>query len=304
MNINSLKMNFYNTYTEVKRDWRFRYKVRDRFRDIALSSLASINKSSDLIMQLQKPRIQFLYIHHVFPDEEKNLERLIKTLSEHHTFISHSEAVEKILNRDIDKSYISFSSDDGFKSNIRAGEIFSKYGIEACFFVNPSMVGVEDLNTIQAFCKEKLVFPPVKFLDWSDINRLQEMGHEIGSHTMNHINIAETSAEEINEDLQKAYEILTQECGGVTHFAFPYGQFSFFNEEGRKAVFNAGYDSCASAQRGCHINHHETISKEELCIRRDHIILDWNIEHIMYFIFKSARTADVKNNIFPSLINS
>ena len=64
---------------------------------------------------LKKPRIQFLYIHHVFKDELKNFDILLKSLSAHHEFISYSEGVDKLLKGEIDKPYIIISSDDGLK---------------------------------------------------------------------------------------------------------------------------------------------------------------------------------------------
>jgi hypothetical protein len=95
--------------------------LRKSIRHYTLDGLAYVDNwlSSNTFLLLQ-PRIQFLYLHHVFVDEKENLIRLIELLQSTHTFISYSEAVEKILNGTIDKSYIVFSLDDGLKNNLNA----------------------------------------------------------------------------------------------------------------------------------------------------------------------------------------
>lgn len=284
---------FIHSYEEVK---RLKPKaLRGMLRNMALSGLSIAANER----YLSKPRIQFLYVHHVFNDEEKKLEVLLKRLAKEHTFISYGEAVEKILSGKIDKPYITFSSDDGFKNNLRAAEIMNEYGAKACFFINPGIIGETDFSKINKFCTQRLEFPPVEFLTWDEVAKLQQWGHEIGSHTMMHMNIAATSEQEIKGDLAQTYRILGERCGGVRHFAFPYGRFFHFSSAGRKAVFETGFQTCATAERGCHINAAAPISNTELCIRRDHIVLDWKLSHVLYFLINNAKNATADNNLFP-----
>ena len=286
---------FVDTYSDLK---QFKpTTARDGFRNLVLDFLSlGISEKNRLF---EKPRIQFLYVHHVFKDEEKSLVRLIETLGKHHRFISYSHAVDKILSGQIDEPSIVFSSDDGLKNNLSAAKIFSSFNISACFFVNPSIIGQSDRRIVAEFCKERLHFPPVEFMTWEEIHQLQQMGHEIGSHTMSHINVARSQRQELEDEIGKSFSILKQRCGAVRHFAYPYGRFFHFNEEGRKLVFEAGFESCCSAERGCHINHGRKICKEELLIRRDHIILGWKLKHILYFLAANARTASERNNLYP-----
>jgi peptidoglycan/xylan/chitin deacetylase (PgdA/CDA1 family) len=259
-----------------------------------------LEKLNGIQNELNKPRIQFLYIHHVFRDEEIGLERLLKKLSLNHEFLSYSEGVTKILEGKIDKPYVCISSDDGFKNNIKAAQILNDYNAKACFFINPSMVGNTSFQEIEKHCKNRLNFPPVEFMNWNDIEKLQKMGHEIGSHTMEHINVATTEKSVFIDDCNKTFEILTKQCGEAKHFAFPYGRFFHFNEVGRDSVFNSGFTSCATAERGCHINHNRLLLKEELYIRRDHVILDWNIDHIFHFLANNSKRANISNNLFKT----
>lgn len=290
-------MHYIDTYKEIK---KLKPKgIRGSMRSLALTGLSMLEKTRGMDTQLQKPRIQLLYIHHIFKDEEQKLHLLLKTLQKHHTFISHSEAVDRILHRKIDKPYIALSSDDGFKNNLSAGRIFAQYGVKACFFVNPGLIGESDFERIATHCKTKLHLPPLEFLSWNDVEALQNMGHEIGSHTMQHMNVSEATDTQIVEDMQMTYDILQNQCGNVQHFAFPYGRFRHFNATGKKACFAAGFRSCATAERGCHINHDRDLQHNELCILRDHVVLDWKIDHILYFLTRNARNADSSSNLFP-----
>ena len=280
-------------YSDVLRLKKSTWKGRAREQALNWLSLIADER------YLSKPRIQFLYIHHLFTDEEQKLEALLLRLSKGHTFISYSHAVEKILSGTIDKPYIVFSSDDGFKNNLKAAEILNRYDAKACFFINPGIIGEADFNRIEKYCTETLRFPPVGFLNWGDVAQLQKWGHEIGSHTMMHMNIAEAGVQEINDDMRQAFGVLNEKCGIAKHFAFPYGRFAHFSSVGRKAVFEAGFTSCATAERGCHINPEAPISNTDLCIRRDHAVLGWDIRHIMYFLINNAKKASVNNNFYP-----
>lgn len=288
---------FIDSYTELKKIRPL--SVRNHVRNLVLEFLSlRISENDELF---KKPRIQFLYIHHIFKDEEKSLIRLIETLGRNHRFISYSDALKKILTRQISEPAIVFSSDDGLKNNLSAARIFSSYNISACFFVNPSIIGESRNKMIEEFCRERLHFPPVEFMGWEEIHQLQQMGHEIGSHTMSHINVAQTPANQLKDEIYRSYLILNERCGGVHHFAYPYGRFFHFSEEGRRMVFDAGFESCCSAERGCHVNHSKSINREDLLIRRDHVILDWKLKHILYFLAVNANKAGDRNNLYPWL---
>jgi peptidoglycan/xylan/chitin deacetylase (PgdA/CDA1 family) len=284
---------FITRYEELKSSKK--RTLRSFARELALSGLSLAASEKYLTI----PRIQFLYIHHVFKDEEKRLDALLKRLSKHHQFITYSDAVDKIQRGTIDRPYITFSSDDGLKNNLRAAEILNEYNAKACFFINPGIIGETDYDKIKRFCTETLDFPTVEFLTWDEVGKLQQWGHEIGSHTMMHMNIAAQTEQHITEDMHQTHDILIKKCGGVKHFAFPYGRFFHFSQVGRKAVFDAGFTTCATAERGCHINPLAPISARDLCIRRDHTVLGWDMNHIMYFLINNAKHASANNNFYP-----
>lgn len=270
---------------------------RDRARDVALDLLAWKENKFVGDVYLNKPKIQFLYFHHVFDDELEKLEILIKELSENNEFIPYSEAVDRILTNNIDKPYVSFSSDDGFLNNLNAVKVLNKYNIKSCFFVNPYSIGLSDEVKIKQFCRTRLNMPPIKFMSWDDVDQLLIDGHEIGSHTMNHIRISEEPFERVKKDIDTSVEILKSKIGKVEHFAYPYGRFSHFNQEAREYIFESGFKSCASAERGCHVTE-ASVNLNDLFIRRDLVIFDWKVKHIKYFMSENSRKAEHSKNYF------
>jgi peptidoglycan/xylan/chitin deacetylase (PgdA/CDA1 family) len=289
--------NYTLSYSVVKNKQPKGFRSLLRYKALNLLSIMESIKGGK--KYLNKPRVQFLYIHHVFQDEEDKFEKLLSFLSLNHIFISYSEGVERVLSGNIDKPYIVLSSDDGFKNNLNAALIAEKYGAKICFFINPGVIGLSNINTIEEYCAKKLNFPPVEFLTWDDVKLLQNAGHEIGSHTMQHINIAKSTIEEIETDMAASFSILKEKCGDIKHFAFPYGRVFHFSKEGKTACFGAGFYTCASAERGCHVPSKNTFNNTDLYIRRDHIILDWPLSHIKYFLIQSAKNANSVNNDFP-----
>jgi peptidoglycan/xylan/chitin deacetylase (PgdA/CDA1 family) len=119
---------------------------------------------------------------------------------------------------------------------------------------------------------------------------------------MSHINVARTPADELEEEIGNCHAILKSRCGKADHFAYPYGRFTDFSETGRKKVFDSGFISCASAQRGCHVAQPgQRIDPQDLLIRRDHVVLDWPLDHILYFIARNAAGASIENNYYTGL---
>lgn len=280
------------------------YEIKSRgghrhSRHVALSFLATFYRlTGRLPSLLSKHRVQFLYFHHVFEDEEEPFRRLLVSLSESHHFISYSEAVDRILAGSIDAPYLCVSFDDGFKNSLGVSRIMNSFGIKGCFFLNTSMIEETDQRKIEYFCSKRLHLPPIEFLSWDDVGFLLEQGHEIGGHTVTHANLAKVPQQEIQDEVNGCYELLSRRIGKVKHFSWPYGRFSDFSCIAARAVFEAGFTSCASAERGCHIARGQ-LEQNYLCIRRDHIVCQWPLCHVMYFLARNSLVVLAENNTWP-----
>ncbi|MEX0642674.1 MAG: polysaccharide deacetylase family protein [Pirellulales bacterium] len=234
-----------------------------------------------------------MLLHHVFVDEVEPFRRMLESLRLTHTFIDYSEAVTRILEDRVDDNYVTISFDDGLQCCRQAAKVLEEFGARACFFVCPPLVGETNPDIITRFCRERLHYPPVEFLDWNDVERLVDRGHEIGGHTMQHVNLNRVDSNTAQDEIWQTHATLRARLGEATHFAWPYGRFVDIYRAAIQAVFDAGFRSCASGVRGCHgpaqlpLNA-ATFSPEQLCLRRESIVAGWPQSHVNFFLRKSA----------------
>jgi peptidoglycan/xylan/chitin deacetylase (PgdA/CDA1 family) len=262
--------------------------LRDAARHVALDVLHAQAKLSRQMAALKRNRIQILTLHEVLPSERMDLDRLLSDLARSHSFLSYSDALDRMWNGRIDKPYVAITFDDGFKSAVEASAILKRHGIKGCYFVCPSIVGERDPRKVKAFCVERLLTFPQEFMTWMDIENLAKDGHEIGSHSMDHAVISALPETAVVEEIGQSFEVLKRRIGSTRHFAWPFGRFRHFSERGARATFDVGFESCASAERGCHT---VPLSQRSLCVRRDNVAAKWPTSHVMYFMARNARPA-------------
>ena len=68
-------------------------------------------------------------------------------------------------------------------------------------------------------------------MDVSELNTLQGFNWEIGSHGVSHQSLLRLNDEEIQHQLSESKQILEQNFGDVTSYAYPYGDFSPYIEK-------------------------------------------------------------------------
>ena len=121
-------------------------------------------------------------------------------------------------------SLLSLTFDDGTISHLtKVAPILKKYGIRASFYVIGASVG----NTNDAY------------LTWAQIRELRDQGHEIGGHTVNHVDLwklyrdGQTDEDHTTGSFAKATATITAEIVGmkklaadngieIKTFAYPY----------------------------------------------------------------------------------
>ncbi len=272
-------------------------------RHAALSKLYSHERwFRGLASRLRQPRVQVLILHHVFPDEEKHFRALLKRLHREHEFIPYSDAVRRaeVAGNQVDKPYLAFTFDDGMKNCLRAAAILEEFGARACFFVCPAIVGERSEPTIQSFCRDQLELRhPVEFMTWDDLHWLRQRGHEIGGHTMSHPHLNQLSPEHAANEVRQSREVIVKHMGDARHFAWTYGRFNDCTPQVVREVYACGYETCASAERGCH-GPVRASTELPLCIRRDHIEAHWPIKHCLFFLSQASRRMSSGDNDWPA----
>lgn len=273
------------------------FHPRAAARSVALDLLGAAWTASGRMQRgLARPRVHFLCLHHLFADEEAPFRALLSSLARGHEFLGYSEAVRRIRAGEFPRPAIAFSFDDGFRTNLAAARILEEFGASAAFFLCPSIVGETNPAAAAAFCRDRLLTGPREFLGWADVETLQKGGHEIGAHTVTHPCLAEAPPASYAGEIGGSRRALEAKVGPVRHFAWPFGHFSEMCAGAARAVFDAGFETCASAERGCHVT---APSTPRFCLRRESVVAAWPGRHIRFFLARSAARADAAGNGWP-----
>jgi peptidoglycan/xylan/chitin deacetylase (PgdA/CDA1 family) len=106
---------------------------------------------------------------------------------------------------------IALTFDDGYREHSAIARYLTRRGIRATFFV---------ITGLREYMGKELLKP-------EEIREIASMGHEIGSHTVTHIDMSRAPEDVMYRELveSKRYlsELLSDE---VTSFAYPYGPHS------------------------------------------------------------------------------
>lgn len=269
---------------------------RGALRHLALSVLAGSGRLLGRERAVASlPRVQIVLLHHLFDDEVANFTRLLRALATRYTFVSYSAAAHAARNGGATRPLLSFSFDDGRRSCLAAARILAEHGAKAAFFICPSIVGERNPEVVRRFSLDRLHYPATPFLDWAECEELLRLGHDVGNHTLSHLNLGRVSSEVSREEIESAREAIIARLGACEHFAWPYGGVVNFTAEAAAAAIASGHRSIASAVRGCHPAARDDQRNPSpappsfLC--RDHVIAAWPVSHTLHFLARSARTA-------------
>lgn len=271
-----------------------RSRVRAVARHLALDVLSVISRRKQQ-SALATNRVQNLYFHFLPESDTEQFLTLIRVLAENHVFIPYSEAMDRIREGDIDQPYLSISFDDGFESNIRAARLLADEGLSACFFVCPDMVGKNRQYLEEHFSGDLGI--EKRMMSWDEIRSLVDMGHEIGSHTLDHSVLADLPPVEAQRQIEESKRILDSEVGETRHFAWPRGRFFHFGDTLATTVFRAGYRTCTSAERGAHL---DTAAMDNFCVRRENCVADWPLRHTLYLLARSVTKGRTNQGQWPT----
>lgn len=242
------------------------------------------NRALDLMGFMQSPhqeaRLSFLSFHFLFEDEHDNFRRLLEYVSNHFLVVSYSEAVRLVKEGGIEENTVCFSADDGFENYLEAARIMNEFDMSGCVFVCPGIVGVKDFASIKTFNNDRLKGPALPFMDWDQISEVIELGHEVGNHSMDHLNLGIITEEQLSHQITEAHKHIVDRLGSCTHFAWPYGKPATVQDALFPILKSLDYDSVASTIRG----HYLDRDHELVYLKRNNFEPYWPLNHTKYFL--------------------
>jgi peptidoglycan/xylan/chitin deacetylase (PgdA/CDA1 family) len=259
---------------ELERALPARSRIRKTARGTALTVLGRLPFTPGLGLRI-------VHYHYVFDDEVESFSRQLAFLATTFQPVSLSEAVERLRTGAVDGRELVVTFDDGFRNQLgNAARRLADHGISACFFVITQLVSAAP-DRAARICLEQLHLPrPVEPLDWDDLVALLDLGHEIGSHSRSHPNLAELGPAQLEEEVRLSRTELQQRLGRpIAHLSAPYGERARFSVGVSEAARAAGYASCSTAIRGRNVSADDLFS-----LRRDHLEAGWPVGHLRYFL--------------------
>ncbi|HLG14439.1 MAG TPA: polysaccharide deacetylase family protein [Blastocatellia bacterium] len=215
-----------------------------------------------ILSLLGRSRVAVLYYHRVGgldvltrPADE--FQRDLAYLKRNYECMSLNQLVERLRTGGLFKrraAVITF--DDGYRDNFtEAVPALKAAGMTATFFVATGFIGTprEFPHDLRGESGEEsgCVGARRPKLTWDDLRAMQAAGFEIGSHTVNHINLGRADAETIEREVRESLAALDRELGDRPRpFSFPWGKPEDISERARDAVKSAGYYAAVSAYGG------------------------------------------------------
>jgi peptidoglycan/xylan/chitin deacetylase (PgdA/CDA1 family) len=160
--------------------------------------------------------------------------------------VSLSEAMHILESRQrLPRRMAAITFDDCYRDNLFAARILAEHKLPACFFIPSAFPGTNHRFPWDNGLR------PLPNLSWLDIREMANLGHEIGSHTVHHADIAQLSGEETRRELVDSKKTLEENLGRpVRWFAYPFGTRANFPRERLSMVYEAGYRGCFSGFGG------------------------------------------------------
>ncbi len=165
---------------------------------------------------LKRPQNSYYVSPAIFDQQMKWLKN-----NDYHVITLNQFYAAAVGKEKIPKKPIVITFDDGLRDQyINAFPILKKYNYTATFFIK-----MNNLNK--------------GGMTWAQLKELQKAGNIIGSHSVNHDNMANMPKNQLKYELEESKNILEQNLGvKIKYFCYPGGNYSANTIQ---AVKNAGY---------------------------------------------------------------
>ncbi|MCH7935902.1 MAG: polysaccharide deacetylase family protein [Proteobacteria bacterium] len=271
------------TYRDFTAGQSLAVKARGLARDAALRAL-SLGRSPAAPGTDQAGWIRFPFYHHVFDDERKDFGRQLDFMAGLGDFIGLDDAVATLAAGDpIDGRYFCITFDDGFKNwHTNAMPVLLDKKTPAAFFLVTGYIGASvdrDRERLLGFYDSGDLL--IEFLDWDDCREMASAGMTFGSHTVNHVHLADLGEAGVEAELKASKQAIETELGrACDHFCCPFGRqgIDFLAPRDPGIARRVGYKSFLAAHRGP-----MTQGGSEMMVKRDHLLAGWGNYQLRYF---------------------
>ena len=204
------------------------------------------------------PRVVVLLYHRVSDDVRDNLtvgiaqfDRQMALLRRHCDVIDLHDLLKDERIQPSKRPLICVTFDDGYLDNFtNAVPILMRHRIPAAFFVSTGLIGTD--RSFPHDVRRGNRRPPT--MRWEDVEKMQERGFTIGSHSMTHIDCAKEPEAVVRDELEgSARELRTKLGSRELFFAYPYGGRENMTPQRLEVVKGAGYAACLSAYGGANV---------------------------------------------------
>jgi peptidoglycan/xylan/chitin deacetylase (PgdA/CDA1 family) len=140
---------------------------------------------------------------------------------------------------------VAVTFDDCYHDNLWAARMLAEAGMPATFFVPTGFIGTD-----RVFEWDRGL-PRMPNLSWDDVREIARMGHEIGSHSVNHVNLGAVGPEQAISELIGSRTMIQNHLDRPARwFAYPFGGRHHLRPEYLPLIQAAGYEGTFSAFGG------------------------------------------------------
>lgn len=230
---------------------------------------------------------RILAYHLVLPEDRRNFDDQIAFLADHFDLVQVMDmAAGKARSDSRPRAAVSF--DDTFRILLDdALEVLERRGVKATFYTPTGFVALAgDRSATIDFARRAFRgHHPLEPMRVEDLLELKSLGHEIGSHGVNHLSMSSVSVEMARKELVGSRKQLEEWLGfAPSGFAYPYGDIANPLGAPEEWAADAGYEYGVTMRRG-----DIRRVQNRMLLPRDHVEGDWPLRHLRYFLSRPSK---------------
>jgi len=132
-----------------------------------------------------------------------------------------TRTVERLEERGPLDGEIAITFDDGYADNAElALPVLNRWSLPATFYVTTGFIQTQTQTEWDQQANLRS-----RWMTWEQVKELVSSGHDLGAHTVTHINLAVASAQEAESELRQSRDDIAGRAGITPkHFAVPFGR--------------------------------------------------------------------------------